>query len=179
MISAHARTLRTSQVETFNAIAKMKEIRGHAEGFAENMLSKAMEGKPPDMDATWSAFSGVLTTEQLVNAEWGEVKKKAPGSRSKGAFNITAFQVAESAAPPAPIQHTVLQLTDVKVIVQPTPDGYAAPVDPSNFLLPWATGGRGKTRKRTRYDGDDDSDAASADDDDEEEEEDDDDDGSQ
>ena len=63
-------------------IAKIHEIRGHAEGFAENMLAKATEGKPPDMDATWSAFSGVLITEMLENAEWGEVKKKVQGERS-------------------------------------------------------------------------------------------------
>ena len=127
------------------------------------MLAKATEGKAPDLDTTWSAFSGVLTTEQLVNAEWGEVKKKAPGSRSKGAFNITAFQVAESAAPPAPIQHTVHQLTDAKVNAQPTPDGYESPVGPANFLMTWATGASaaaGKKRKRTY--GDDDSDAASS-----------------
>ena len=133
-------------------------------------------------DAAWSAFSGLLSKEQLEHAQWGDdKKKKLPGSRSKGVFNTTAFQVqvAESGAPPTPIQHTVFQLTDAKVIVQPTPDGYAAPVDLSNFLLPWATGARGKKRKRMRYDGDEDSDAASADDDEEEEEENDDDDGSQ
>ena len=67
MISAHAKALRSPQLETFNAIiaTKIHEIRGHAEGFAENILAKATEGKPPDMDATWSAFSGVLTTELL------------------------------------------------------------------------------------------------------------------
>ena len=57
-------------------------------------------------------------------------------------FNITAFQGPEAPVPPTPIQHTVFQLTDAKVICQPTPDGYTAPVDPSNFLLPWATGAR-------------------------------------
>ena len=46
------------------------------------------------MDATWSAFSGMLTTELLENAEWGNAKKKVPGSRSKNVFDATAFQVA-------------------------------------------------------------------------------------
>ena len=82
-------------------------------------------------------------------------------------FNTTAFQGAESAAPPTPIQHTVYQLTDVEVIVQPTPDGYEPPVDHANFLIPWATAA-GKKRKRMG-DGDDDSDAAPKGDDDEEE----------
>ena len=48
------------------------------------------------------------------------------------------------------MQHTVHQLTDAKVLAQPTPDGYAAPVDLANFPLPWAAGGRGTKRKRTR-----------------------------
>ena len=87
-------------------------------------------------DAAWSAFSGLLSKVQLEHAQWGgDKKKKPPGSRSMDVFNITAFQVAESAAPPTPIQSTVFQLTDAKVIVQPTPDGHAAPVGPSNFLL--------------------------------------------
>ena len=124
------------------------------------------------------SLSGVLTAEQLENAEWGELRAKVPGSRSKKVFDVDAFQVADTAAPPTPIQHTVYQLTNAKVIVQPTPDGYAAPVDPSNFLVPWATAAgtaAGKKRKRTRdiY-GDDDSDR----DDEEEEENDDDDEGS-
>jgi hypothetical protein len=55
-----------------------------------------------------------------------------------------------------------------KVNAQTTPDGYEALVDPSNFLLPWATAtatgasaAAGKKRKRAY--GDDDSDAASSD----------------
>ena len=104
-------------------------------------------------------------------------QQRVPLPSSLHGFNINASQVADTAAPPTPIQHTVHQLTDAKVIVQPTPGGYEPPVDPSDFLLPWATAARGKKRKRMRDDGDDDSDAASADDDDEEE--DDDDDGSQ
>ena len=103
LISAHARTLRTSQLGAFNAIAKVREIRGHAEGFVENMLAKATQGEPPDMDAAWPAFSGLLSPELLEHAQWGDVKKKKlPGSRSKDVFNSTAFQVAESAAPPTP-----------------------------------------------------------------------------
>ena len=69
--------------------------------------------------------------------------------RSHG-FNITAFEGPEAPVLPTPIQNAVFQLTDVKVICQPTPDGYEAPVDPSNFLLPWATGTRDKKRKRAR-----------------------------
>ena len=56
------------------------------------------------------------------------------------------------------------QLTDAKVNAQPTPGGYEAPVDPSNFLLLWATGASAATgKKRKRAYGDDDSDAASSD----------------
>ena len=71
MISAHAKVLRSSQIETGKAIAKIHEIRGHAEGFAENMRAKATEGKGKahDLDTTWSAFSGVLTSEQLEASE--------------------------------------------------------------------------------------------------------------
>ena len=173
LISAHARTLRSSQIETGSAIAKIHEIRGHAEGSAENMLVKATEGKAPDMDATWSAFSGVLTSEQLEAAEWGDVKKKVPGSRSKNVLNVAAFQGAESSPPPTPMQHTVHQLTNAKVLAQPTPDGYQPPGLPGNLLLPWATGASAAGKKRKRVDGDD-SDAASSDkdkDDDDEEEE--------
>ena len=165
LISAHARALRTSQLETFTAIAKIREIRGHAESFAETMLAKATQ------DARRAARHGrgvgglqrPAIPEVLAHAQWGDdKKKKLPGSRSKVAFNITAFQVAESAAPPTPIQHTVHQLTDAKVIVQPTPDGYEAPFNHADSLVPWATAARGKKRKRMRDDGDDDSDAASS-----------------
>ena len=137
--------------------------------FAENMLAKATQDKPVDMDAAWSAFSGVLTTEQLENAEWGELRAKVPGSRSKDVFNINAFQVADTAAPPTPIQHAVFQLTVAKVNTQQTPDGYEPPAR-SNLPIPWATVA-GKKRKRTG-DGDGDSDAPPKGDDDEEEDDD-------
>ena len=79
------------------------------------MLAKATQGEPPDMDAAWSAFSGLLSKEQLEHARWRDVDtKKLPGSRSKDVFNTNAFQVADTAAPPTPIQHTVHQLTDAK-----------------------------------------------------------------
>ena len=100
LISAHAKTLRSSQIETGNAIAKIREIRWHAEGFAENILAKATEGKAPDMDAAWSAFSGLLSTELLEHAQWGDIKKKVPGGRSKDVFNVAACKGAESAPPP-------------------------------------------------------------------------------
>ena len=78
----------------------------------------------------------------------GVTKKKVRGPRSVDVFNITAFQGPEAPVPPTtPIQQAVFQLTDAKVICQPTPGGYEAPVDPSDFLLPWATGARGKKRK--------------------------------
>ena len=119
LISAHARTLRTSQLETPNAIAKINENRGHAEGFAEKMLEKATDGLAPDLATTWAAFSGVLTQAAIDTADWkkgeGATKKKVPEPRSVNVFNINAFQGAETTAPPTPIQHTVLQLTDAKV----------------------------------------------------------------
>ena len=130
MISAHAKVLRSSQIKTGKAIAKINEIRGHAEGFAENMLAKATEGLAPDLDTTWVAFSGVLTLEMLEAAEWGTAKKKVPGSRSKNAFDITEFQGYEPSSPPTPMQHTVHQLTDAKVLAQPTPGGYQTPFFP-------------------------------------------------
>ena len=152
-------------------------MRGHAEGFAENMLAKATQDKPVDMDAAWAAFSGVLTSETIEAAEWGSVVKKKPGPRSVNVFDIGAFQGASATAPPTPVQHAVFQLTEAKVNAQPTPDGYEPPADQSDLLIPWATAAgmaAGKKRKRTRdMDGDDDSDAASADDDDEEENDDD------
>ena len=162
MISAHAKTLRASQLETFNAVAKIDSIRGQCEGFAETMLTKATEGLTPDLDTTWSTFSGVLTSKQLDAACWGESRKKVVGSRSINVFDVDAFQGKETTAPPTPIQHTVYQLTDGKVNAQPTPDGYTAPVHHAKLLIPWATAA-GKKRKRTPDDdGDDDSDAASS-----------------
>ena len=134
-------------------------MRGHAEGFAENMLAKATQDKPVDMDAAWAAFSGVLTSETIDAADWGATKKKVPGPRSVTVFNITAFQGAEATAPPTPIQHTVFQLTDAKVIVQPTPDGYEVPVGHAQMLLKWTTA----TGKRKRG-GDSDSDSVAEDD---------------
>ena len=62
MISEHAKVLRSSQIETGKAITKIHEIRGHAEGFAENMLVKATEVLAPDLVTTWAAVSGVLTS---------------------------------------------------------------------------------------------------------------------
>ena len=107
----------------------------------------------------------MLTTEQLENAEWSEVKKKVPGSRSKKVFDVGAFRGTESSsAPPTPIQHTVHQLTDAKANAQTTPDGHEAAVLLSNFLLPWATGASAAAaKKRKRVDRDDDSDEASSD----------------
>ena len=63
------------------------------------------------------------------------------------------------------MQHTVYQLTDAKVLAQPTPDGYPPPVLPGNLLLPWATGASAAGKKRKRVDGpgsEEDDDAASA-----------------
>ena len=139
------------------------EIRGNAEGFAENMLAKATEGKAPDLDTTWSAFSGVLTSEQLESADLGLTRKKVPGSRSKNVFNVAGCQGHEPPSPPTPMQHTVHQLADAKVLAQPTPDGYQPLLPPSAALMPWATGASaaGKKRKLEDEDEDDDSDAAS------------------
>ena len=159
LITAHARTLRSSQQETFKAIAKIEEMRGHAEGFAENMLAKATQGNPVDMDAAWAAFSGVLTSETIKAAGWGSATEKVRGPRSVNVFNIDAFQGASAAAPPTPVQHAVFQLTEAKVNAQPTPDGYEPPAE-SNVLIPWATAAAtaaGKKRKRTGdmdFDGD-------------------------
>jgi hypothetical protein len=161
LISAHAKTLRTSQLETFTAIAKINEIRGHAENFAENMLAKATQDKPVDMDAAWAAFSGVLTSETIDAADWGDgIPKKKLGPRSVNVFNIDAFQGASAAAaaPPTPIQHAVYQLNDVKVNGHPTPDGYEVPVGHAQMLLKWTTA----TGKRKRG-GDSDSDSAAED----------------
>jgi hypothetical protein len=162
LISAHAKTLRTSQLETFKAIAKINEIRGHAENFAENMLAKATQDKPVDMDAAWAAFSGVLTSETIDAADWGDgIPKKKLGPRSVNVFNIDAFQGASAAAaaPPTPIQHAVYQLNDVKVNGHPTPDGYEVPVGHAQMLLKWTTA----TGKRKRG-GDSDSDSVAEDD---------------
>ena len=125
-------------------------MRGHAEGFAENMLAKATQGVPVDMDAAWAAFSGLLTSETIEDAEWGSVVKKKLGRHSSNVFNIDAFQGASAAAPPTPVQHAVYQLTEAKVNAQPTPDGYEPPAE-SNVIIPWATAttAAGKKRKRT------------------------------
>ena len=128
------------------------------------MLANATTGQAPDLVTTWAAFSGVLTQATIDAADWGATKKKVPGPRSVSVFNINAFQGAEATAPPTPIQHAVLQLTDAKVSAQPTPVGYEPPVYHANFLMTWATGASaaaGKKRKRKR-DGDDDSDAVSS-----------------
>ena len=69
MISSNAKALCSSQLDTTKAIAKIQAIRGHAEGFAENMLHKAAEGLAPDLGTTWAAFSGVLTSETIDAAD--------------------------------------------------------------------------------------------------------------
>ena len=68
-------------------------------------------------------------------------------------FNIAGFQGAESSPPPTPMQHTVHQLTEAKVLAQPTPGGYQAPVLPGTFLLPWPTGASAAGKKRKRVEG--------------------------
>ena len=113
----------------------------------------------------------MLTSKTIEDADWGATVKKKPGPRSVNVFNINAFQGAEATAPPTPIQHTVYQLTDAKVNAQPTPDGYEAPVDHANFLIPWATAAD-KKRKRDQF-GDDDSDVYSSDKGEDDEDEDD------
>ena len=132
------------------------------------MLEKATGGLAPDLTTTWAAFSGVLTQATIDAADWkngeGATKKKVPGPRSVNVFNINAFQGAVATAPPTPIQNAVFQLTEAKANAQPTPDSYEAPVDHSNFLIPWAaasSAAAGKKRKRDRYD-DDDNEAVSS-----------------
>ena len=153
LITAHARTLRSSQQETSKAIAKIEEMRGHAEGFAENMLAKASQDKPVDMDAAWAAFSGVLTSETIKAAGWGSGTEKGRGPRSVNVFNIDAFQGASAAAPPTPVQHAVYQLTEAKVNAQPVPDGYEPPAD-ANAILPWASAAATAASKKRKRDGD-------------------------
>ena len=92
LISAHAKTLRTSQLETAAAIAKINEIRGHAEGFAENMLKKATDGLAPNLTTTWAAFSGVLTQATIDTADW----KKTEGA-TKNRANSAIFKVRDFA----------------------------------------------------------------------------------
>ena len=58
MIGLHAKALRSPQSETAKAIAKISSIRGHAEGFAENMLHKATEGTRPPFFPRPSCYSG-------------------------------------------------------------------------------------------------------------------------
>jgi len=161
LISAHARTLRSSQQETFNAITKINEIRGHAECFAENLLAKASQDKPVDMDAAWAAFSGVLTTETIEAAGWGSATVKVRGPRSINVFNIDAFESASAAAPPTPVQHAVYQLTEAKVNAHPVPDGYEAPAD-ANAIIPWASAAATAASKKRKH-GDMDFDAADGD----------------
>ena len=48
------------------------------------------------------------------------------------------------------------QLTDTKVLAQPTPEGHQAPVY-APFLLLWATGASAAGKKRKRDDSDDDA----------------------
>ena len=174
MIGVNVKTLCSSQIEASKAIAKINEIRGHPEGFAENMLVKATEGLAPDLVKTWAAFSGVLTSETTEAADWGTARPKVQGIRSKNIIGITEFQGHESSSPPTPMQHTLHQLTDAKLLSQPMPDGYQALVPPAAVLLPWATGVSAPGKKRKHVDGDD-SDAASSDKGEDEDDDDDDD----
>ena len=82
-------------------------------------------------------------------SDWGLTRKKVPGSRSKNVFNVAGFQGHESPPPPTPMQNTVHQLTDAKVLAQPTPDGYQPPVLPGTLLLPWAMGASAAGKKRS------------------------------
>ena len=107
MISLNAKALRSSQNETAKATAKISSIRGHTEGFAENMLHKATEGLAPDLVTTWAAFSGVLISETTDAADWGATKRNVPGTHSKNVFDTTEFVGQESASPPTPMQYVV------------------------------------------------------------------------
>ena len=103
----------------------------------------------------------MLTQATIDVADWkkgeGAIKKKVRGARSVNVFDIIAFQGDVATAPPTPIQHTVLQLTEAKANAQQAPGGYEPPAG-SNLPIPWATTA-GKKRKRMG-DGDDDSDAS-------------------
>ena len=114
------------------------------------MLAKATQGNPVDMDAAWAAFSGLLTSEMIEDAEWGSVVKKKLGRHSSNVFNIDAFQGESAAAPPTPVQHAVYQLTEAKVNAHPVPDGYEAPAD-ANAIIPWASAAATAASKKRKH----------------------------
>ena len=140
MISPNVKALRSSQLDTAKAIAKIQSIRGNAEGFAESMLHKAADGEAPDLGTTWAAFSGVLTSETIDSADWGTTKKKAPGSYSNNVFDITETVGKEPSSPPTPMQHVVHQFTDAKVHGQPALQDHEAPDPVEPQPVQWATG---------------------------------------
>ena len=71
------------------------------------MLHNEANGQAPDLATTWAAFSGVLTSETIDAADWGERTKRPASKHSKSAFDITEFVGKESASPPTPMQPTV------------------------------------------------------------------------
>ena len=155
MISEHAKALRSSQLNTTKAIAKIQAIRGYAEGFTESMLHKAAEGLAPYLGTTWAVFSGVRTPETIASADWTNAKKKVQGTHSKNVFDITEYLHQELPSPPTPMQHVVYQLTDAKVHAEPTPEDYHPPrAHPALAVAVRATGAIA-VNKRKRGPGDD------------------------
>ena len=101
MISSNAKALRNSQLNTAKAIAKISSIRGHAEGFAENMVhNKAADGEAPNLVTTWSAFSGLLDPQTIDDADWGDRTKRPASKHSKSARRHNRVLRPRVAEPP-------------------------------------------------------------------------------
>ena len=91
MAHAHAKQLRVTKEVTADAIAKMKAMRQHAHGFAEQMLPHVAANQAPDHNACWTHFSGLLDNDVIKGADWGENKVKMPSNSSAAVYNIDQY----------------------------------------------------------------------------------------
>ena len=124
MAAAHAKALRKKDEKLNDAITKMEQMRSHAHGFAELMLSLAPKDKAPDEFTCWNSFSGLLE-DAAISTAFGDKEHRPASSSSRNVYNISKFEQAtgsESMASPA--SHVAFQLTIAKVKAMDLPMEY-------------------------------------------------------
>ena len=154
--AAHAKALRKKDEKLNDAITKMEQMRSHAHGFAELMLSLAPKDKAPDEFTCWNSFSGLLE-DAAISAAFGDKEHQPASSSSRRTYDISKFEQAtgsESMASPA--SHVAFQLTIAKVKAMDLPMEYEElpPVEPTKVA--YKGKGKGPAKKRKRDEPDDD-----------------------
>ena len=154
MAAAHAKALRKKDEKLNDAITKMEQMRSHAHGFAELMLSLAPKDKAPDEFTCWNSFSGLLE-DKAISTAFGQKPHQPASSSSRKTYDISKFEeVTTSASMASPAPHVAFQLTTAKVKASPLLVDYEElpAVQPTSA----AYKGKGKApaKKRKRDDAD-------------------------